>query len=35
MKTILKDKIKVIKLNSDNYQSRADGMELFLDAIML
>lgn len=31
-KVILKGEIKVTKLNSDNYQSWADGMELLLDA---
>lgn len=34
-KAILKGEIKVTKLNSDNYQSWADGMELLLDAKML
>lgn len=35
IKAILKGKIKVTKLNSDNYQSWADGIELLLDAKML
>lgn len=35
VKPILKGEIKVTKLNSDNYQSWADGMELLLDAKML
>ena len=34
-KAILKGEIKVTHLNSDNYQSWADGMELLLDAKML
>ena len=32
VKTILKSEIKVTKLNSDNYQSWADGMQLLLNA---
>ncbi len=35
IKTILKDEIKVTKLNLDNYQSWADGIELLIDAKML
>ena len=34
-KAILKGEIKVAKLNLDNYQSWANGMELLLDAKML
>ena len=34
-KAILKGEIKVTKLNSDNYQSWANGIELLLDAKML
>ncbi len=34
-KAILKDEIKVTKLNPDNYQSWADGIEFLLDAKML
>lgn len=35
VRAILKGEIKVTKLNSDNYQSWADGTEIFLDATML
>ena len=32
VKTILKNEIKITKLNSDNYQSWTDGMQLLLNA---
>ena len=32
VKAILKNEIKITKLNFDNYQSWADGMQLLLDA---
>lgn len=35
VKAVVKGDIKVIGLNSDNYQSWADGMQLLLDTKML
>ena len=32
VKTILKNEIKIIKLNFDNYQNWTDGMQLLLNA---